>query len=373
MLIKRNLGIDVVQASKERIKAIFANGTKVRLSFSGGKDSIVLADIVYKMCLTGEITPSKLEVIFVDEEAMYDDVIEIVEKWRIKFISIGVKFSWYCIEVRHFNCLNSLANDLSFICWDRNKKDVWVRPMPKNAITTHPLLIPRKDTYQDFLSRLDKAEGVITLIGIRLAESIQRLKNFAKMKSGYAQTRAFPIYDMLDNDVWLYIKNNNLELPKAYENLYRVGTPVRMLRLSQFFSIDTARALVKLNEIYPDLMEKVTRREPNAYLASMYWDSEMFGRNTTKRKKLEQKDGDKKNYKALLFELFDNPDKLDSEDKKSLLNRDIKKIVALDGIRLKENHYKQLYQCVIAGDPKRRTLRGLIVNIYGDLSKLKEK
>ena len=60
------------------------------------------------------------------------------------------------------------------------------------------------------------------------------------------------------------------------------------MRVSQFFSIDTAKSLVKMNEYYPDLMERIVRREPNAYLASLYWDSEMFGRSTAARKQNEK-------------------------------------------------------------------------------------
>ena len=58
-----------------------------------------------------------------------------------------------------------------------------------------------------------------------------------------------------------------------------------------------------MNEYYPDLMERIVRREPNAYLASLYWDSEMFGRSTAARKQNE-KGIQEKDYKAALLELF---------------------------------------------------------------------
>jgi predicted phosphoadenosine phosphosulfate sulfurtransferase len=43
--------MDVLTAARERIKNVFNTAPKVYLSFSGGKDSIVLSDIIYKMCL----------------------------------------------------------------------------------------------------------------------------------------------------------------------------------------------------------------------------------------------------------------------------------------------------------------------------------
>jgi predicted phosphoadenosine phosphosulfate sulfurtransferase len=47
--IKRTLAVDVLTAAKQRIRNIFANGLPVYLSFSGGKDSLVLADITAKL------------------------------------------------------------------------------------------------------------------------------------------------------------------------------------------------------------------------------------------------------------------------------------------------------------------------------------
>ena len=90
---------------------------------------------------------------------------------------LGAKFEWYCLEVKHFNCFNELSNDESFICWDSEKEDVWVRKPPSFAIRSHPLLKARKDSYQDFLPRLC-IDG-ITITGIRTAESVQRLQNIA--------------------------------------------------------------------------------------------------------------------------------------------------------------------------------------------------
>ena len=68
MAVKRiSSDIDVVTAARQRIKNVFSNGVPVYLSFSGGKDSIVLADLTYKLIQAGEINPSQLTVLIVDE------------------------------------------------------------------------------------------------------------------------------------------------------------------------------------------------------------------------------------------------------------------------------------------------------------------
>ena len=73
MAVKRvRSNMDVVTAAKQRIKNVFSNGVPVYLAFSGGKDSIVLADPTYQLIRAGEIDPSLLTVFFIDEEAVFD-------------------------------------------------------------------------------------------------------------------------------------------------------------------------------------------------------------------------------------------------------------------------------------------------------------
>lgn len=350
---KRGIGIDVVEAAKLRVLEAFSFGKMVQLTFSGGKDSIVLADIVYNLLMDGKISKEQLCVIFIDEEAMYDSVIDIVKKWRTKFMLAGVQFDWFCIPVKHYNCLNTMTDEETFICWDPRKKDVWVREMPSFAITDDPFLIPFKDNYQSFLERRDAAYKRISMRGIRVSESIQRQSYIAKRADDGSKV-SLPIYDMTDQDVWLYILKYNLEIPDVYENLYRVGRPINRLRISQFFSIDTAVALVSLEETYPGLMERVIKREPNAYLCSLYWDTEMFGKRTKKRKELE-KDEDKKDYKALVMELLREDPPKHPNVVKMLKGPLIKYATYFD-----EKCWRSAYKALEVGDPKGRTCRALV-------------
>lgn len=355
MIRRRELDIDVVEAARQRIIRTFAKGRQINLSFSGGKDSLVLGHIIYQLILEGKIDKSLLHVIFIDEEAMYDDVIEIVKDWRIKFMQEGVKFIWYCLPVKHFNCLNTMTDEETFICWDPRKKDCWVREMPPFAVTDDEFLIPFKDNYQSFLERKEKANGTTSIRGVRVAESIQRRKNIAHMKDDRI---VLPIYDMTDKDIWLYIRKYGIEYPKTYENLYRIGTPKNQLRISQFFSIDTAKSLVSLGEMYPDLMERVTRREPNAYLCAMYWDTEMFGKNTRKRKELEK--DVKRDYRKEVFELMRDP----NAEHKDLI-KELKPYIIKGTHCMDDTDWKNIYEVLLTGDPKHRKKRAIVVRIFG--------
>ena len=182
MALKRRPGsMDVVQAAQIRIRNVFANGLPVYMSFSGGKDSLALAQVVLRLIQRGEIDPRQLTVQFIDEEAIFPCIEATVRKWRKIFLACGAKFEWFCLECRHFNCFNQLENDESFILWAPEKESVWIRRPPSFAIRTHRSLRPRTDTYQMFLARAN-ADG-ISIVGVRVAESLQRLQYVARMTS----------------------------------------------------------------------------------------------------------------------------------------------------------------------------------------------
>ena len=367
-IVRKHSKYSVVDAAYKRIKNLFDNGIPMYMSFSGGKDSIVLAQLVYDLIQRGEINPKQLTVNFIDEEAMYDCVIDTVKEWRKKFMMVGAKFDWYCIEVTHFNCLNELEDSESFICWDRYKKDVWIRKPPKFAIRDHPLLKNRKETYQSFLPKLE-SDG-ISMIGVRVAESVQRLSNIADMKNKAGlngRNQTYPIYDWKDVDVWKFIKDRNINLPNVYQYMWQAGIPKNRLRVSQFFSIDTAQSLLKMNEFYPGLMEKVQRREPNAYLVALYWDTEMFRRSN--KKKSNDDDDEKINYKEEVLKLLnDIPTNFPKPVARKVAYRYKNFVLKTMGIA-KEQHYKRMYQALMAGDPKQRTLRALYTMVWGDARK----
>ena len=367
-VIYKTSKLNVVEAARKRIKNVFDSGLKVAMSTSGGKDSICMSHVAYSLIQEGQINPAQLTVQFIDEEAMYDDVIEIVKDWRKKFLMVGARFEWFCMPFLHFNCLNYLEDSESHMVWDNSKKDVWVREMPSFAITSHPQFRQGKDNYQAFLMRINKKN--IQLIGVRIEESVHRRTNIANIftmnsREGLSPGNAiYPIYDWKDEDIWLYIKENNLKFPKTYIDLYQIGTPINRLRISQFFSMDTARGLLKLSEMQPGLMEKILRREPNAYLVLLYWDSEMFRRSSKTRNELSQ---GKKDYKSEVLKLLNNIDKVfQTESLKENAKRVKKAILKYWFAIEKESHWRTIYDCLIAGDDKVRTLRGIINSIQRD-------
>lgn len=374
MIVKKESNIDVVTAARQRIINVFSNGCKVYMSFSGGKDSLCLGHLVYSLIQEGKIDPSLLTVQFVDEESMHDDVIDNVKNWRKKFIMAGVKFEWYCLELVQVNCLRTLVDEETWIMWDRNEKGNWVREMPPFAIKEHPQLNRGVDTYQKFLPRI--TQDGINLIGTRASESVQRLINFADRKFDKLDNKraVMPIYDWKDKDVWLYIYRNHLDFPITYVQMWQIGVPKNKLRISNFFGADSCGHLVKLAEFKPDLWKRVERREPNAYLVAMYWDTEMFHRSTRNRKKLEANKKDNKNYRILLQlkinEILDDKNGYNDNWKKLAHSY---KYAMMKAVQYSSNDkiFQRLYEGLCSGDFKKRTQRAILTKLFDDAKKEK--
>ncbi len=356
--------LNVLEAARQRIKNVFANGCKVYLSFSSGKDSLCMSSITYDLIREGAIDPKQLTVIFIDEEGLYPSMVDAAERWRRNFQSVGVKFQWFCLPFKQVSVIDHLSSSESWITWEPGKEDLWIRKPPKGAIMSSPYLqYPGQLNYQTFCERAF-ADG-IQMIGLRTVESLTRLQAISRADMRQLG-KFYPIYDWKDTDVWLYIKERGLEFPEIYMRLYEAGVSRRQLRLCAFFGDCGTQGLRWIAETDPDLWERIERREPNAYLVLLYWDSEMFRRTTHKRREMESGEEDK-DYCALCKDvLFLNTDKYTiAKDTRRHLSNWRTLFLKTYGVATND-HYKRMYEGILYGDPKCRILRILWTMIYND-------
>ena len=319
--------------------------------------------MTYDLILRGEISAKQLTVIFIDEEGLYPSMLEAAYRWREKFLRVGAKFEWYCLEVKQVCVIDNLSATESWITWEKSKRDVWMREPPPFAIMEHPLVpYPGYCNYQTFC--INRTYDGVQMIGLRATESVQRLKSISSIKK--EQQRQYPIYDWKDTDVWLYIKENNLEFPEAYIRLYEAGISKARLRLCNFFGDSSISGLKWVAETDPKLWERIERRYPNAYLVLLYWDSEMFKRQTRRRAEIE--DGlEQQDYKAKLYDLlFINTQNyiIPPDTFKTL--KGWRNLVTKLGSYMSPKIYKQCYESILAGDPKRRSFRAIYVQVFQD-------
>lgn len=371
MAVKKVYGTqNVLDAAKQRIKNIFSNGLPVYLSFSCGKDSLCLSHLTYDLILRGEISAEQLTVIFIDEEGLYKSMLDAAYRWREKFLRVGAKFLWFCLEVKQVCVIDHLSASENWITWEKSKRDVWMREPPPFAITEHPLVpYPGFCNYQTFCENFTR--GGIQMIGLRSSESIQRLKAVSVAKN--RSNRLYPIYDWKDDDIWFYIKENNLEFPEIYIRLYETGCSRRELRLCCFFGDSSINGLKWVAETEPELWDKIERRYPNAYLVLLYWDSEMFRRQSRKRTKLES-ELEQQDYKAKLYDLlFINTQNYTIPVDTFKTLQEWKRLVRDFGFVMTPKLYKQSYESILAGDPKKRSFRGIYNEVFSNFAIISEK
>lgn len=354
--MKREVDISVVKAAEKRIVTWFKRNKHMVLSFSGGKDSICTADVIVKAMQKNAISFDRLTVVFFDEEGIFPDFEQTVKEWRLKFLDLGSRFYWFCLPIKHYNCVNKLQNDETFICWEPGKEHLWMRPKPSFAISRHKKFRRGMD-YQTFNDRL--CDGIPNIVGLRIFESMQRQAVVRRM--GPDQKKfLYPIYDWRDNDVWLYIQRNNLKFPDTYIQLYKVGVTTNRLRISQFFSVDTIRVIPKILEFQPELYQRIIKREPNADLVMLYWETDMF-RSSQENRKFSG--GEKKDWKTLFYKELkkakNNPEMYPTARNGIPAQKQLNVLLKDVTDQNTQAVFQGMYQVLIAGDPKNRTVRAI--------------
>lgn len=353
--------VNVVEAAKQRIRNVFSTGKNIYLSFSSGKDSLCIASITLDLIKSGEIDPKQLTVIFVDEELVYKDMIEQALRWKGFFESVGVLFLWLCLPFKQTSVIDSLSCNESWITWDPKWRELWTREPPPFAIVQSKFIhYPGEMNYQSFCQ--EAFSDGIQLVGIRMAESYARIKAVSESKIEQNK-KLYPIYDWRDTDVWRYIRDRGLEFPKTYMKLYEAGVRRDQLRLCNFFGEGSTAGLPMVSEIDPDEWDRICKREPNAQLALLYWDSEMFGRKTRKRKELEA--GEKKNYRALLEDLLFHHTNDYTIGKDTVKNiRYYRRLYMKAYYAITDADCKRMYEWIIFGDPKNKGIRTVPISIF---------
>ena len=324
-----------------------------------------MASLTYDLIREGEINPKQLTVVFIDEEGLYPSMVDAAMYWRKMFMDIGVPFLWFCLPFKQVSVINHLSASESWITWEPGKESVWMRDPPEFAIMSSPYLDkPGASNYQSFCERAF-SDG-IQMIGLSAFESLTRRSVLAKMDMSHNNGKFYPIYDWTDNDIWLYIRRRGIPFPDIYMRLYEAGVSKNHLRLCCFFGDMSTQGLRWVAETDPQLWERIQRREPNAYLVLLYWDSEMFRRSTAKRRKLESHQ-EEKDYCALckdILFLHTNQYTIPPDTLKQLSSWQ-SLFVKSYGIA-KQKHYKKMYEGLLYGDPKKRILRILWTGIYQD-------
>ena len=172
---------NVYEASVERIEFIFKNFERIYVSFSGGKDSGVMLNMVVDYMRKNGIT-EKVGVMILDNEANYTHSLTFMHSIIRKNLDL-LEVYWCCLPITLPCTVSSFATEWQ--CWGERDKDRWIRPMPKDEyivnISNHKFDFFEEDMNYDhfwdsFGEWYSQGKQCACLIGIRTDESLNRFR-----------------------------------------------------------------------------------------------------------------------------------------------------------------------------------------------------
>ena len=307
---------NVYEASVERIEYIFKNFEKIYISFSGGKDSSVMLNLIIDYMRKNNIT-TKIGVLFIDLEGQYkltiDHIVEMLD--ANKDI---INPYWICLPL-------SLRNATSvfepfWTCWDMKQKEKWIRQYPK-----YDIINEENHKFDFFKKYMEFEEFVVSfgrwyscgkktacLVGIRSDESLNRYRTIvSKTKTkidGKNWTtkvvdniyNCYPIYDWKVEDIWIGNYRFGWSYNKLYDFFYKAGVSLASQRICQPYGDDQRIGLNLFRVIEPNTWAKVVNRVSGANFGNIYSGNKILGYRNVK---LPQKHTWKSYCKLLLATL----------------------------------------------------------------------
>lgn len=281
--LKRGLGVSVYDAAEQRIKYAFDNFERLYVSFSGGKDSSVMLHMVMAEAVARNRT---VGVFIVDMEAQYSATIEHIEE-MISLYEGHMDLHWWCLPIALRNAVTNYQPQ--WLTWDPDKKDMWVRPLPKKGKTDpgeYPFYQPGLEFEELIVLFGDwyaQGKSCACCIGIRADESLNRFRTIAssrkKTHGGKIFTtqvtdnlyNLYPVYDWKTEDIWrFYTKHPDKPHNKVYDLMHKAGVPLSKQRLCQPYGDDQRRGLWLYHILEPQTWFKLITRVNGVNSGALY-------------------------------------------------------------------------------------------------------
>ncbi len=279
--------INVYDAANNRLKFIFDSFDRIYLSFSGGKDSGIMLNLVLDYMRQNNIT-EKIGVQILDNEANYSYSLEFMHSIIKNNLDL-LDVYWCCLPIT-LPCTVS-SYDINWQCWGESDKYRWIRPMPTDNyivnIDNHPFDFFTEDMSYDafwdsFAEWYSQGKSCANLIGIRTAESLNRYRAIMNeektMLKGKPWTKkntdhtfnVYPIYDWRTEDVWIANNVFEWEYNKLYDVFYKAGVPIHTMRVASPFMSESKASLSLYRVIDPDCWARLCARVNGANFIATY-------------------------------------------------------------------------------------------------------
>lgn len=287
---------NVYEACMERLHFIFEEFDNILVSFSGGKDSGLLLNLV--LDFRKKYYPDRqIGVFHQDFEAQYTVTTQYIER-TFERIKREAELYWVCLPMATRTALSSY--EMYWYPWDDTKKEQWVRQMPDkeyvinldhNPITTYRYRMHQEDLAKQFGRWYRKSHGdkkTVCLLGIRADESLQRYSGFLNKKYGYKDECwiskqfknvwcASPLYDWKANDIWHANYLFSYDYNKLYDLYYKAGLTVSQMRVASPFNDYSKDALNLYRVIDTEIWCRLVGRVQGANFAAIYGRTKAMG------------------------------------------------------------------------------------------------
>lgn len=301
-MIKEYLGIDVYAAAMERFEFLFRNFDNIYVSFSGGKDSGVLLNLL--LDFRRAHYPSRVVGVFhQDFEAQYSVTTEYITRTFARLEREPLtELHWVCLPMATRTALSNY--EMYWYPWDDRSPEIWVRSMPKlpyvynidRPFKHYRYLMHQEDLAKQFGRFYRESHGngkTVCLLGLRAEESMQRYYGFLNKKYGYEGecwiTQTFkdvwcasPLYDWSVGDVWVANQRFGYDYNKLYDLYYKAGLRPEQMRVASPFNDYSKDSLNLYRVIDPEIWTRLVGRVYGANFGAIYGKTRAMGYRNVK-------------------------------------------------------------------------------------------
>lgn len=289
---------NVYEAFNHRLEYICGYFDHLIISFSGGKDSGLMLELVRLYYESHDWMKKriKVSVFYLDYEGNYQETKDYIERSMGKY----PEFDYYhvCLPVSA-SCGISMSQS-TWLPWDPEHHELWLNSIPPEAICLENQEFPFfkvgmsdyefQSKFCQWLHREKEVVRTAVLVGIRAQESLNRYnavtreETFSRFGTTNFSHRIsqdvfnfYPMYDWLFEDIWRANAKFELDYNHLYDLYYQAGVPYKSMRVANPFHQCGVHSLKLYQALEPATWGKLVGRVNGANFAALYGGTVAMG------------------------------------------------------------------------------------------------